>query len=604
MSSIRVQRLARVLVVVGVAAASLPIGGGSASVRVPSDPHAATVAQRHATVRTHRHAHRHHRHARARTWYVRAGARSGGTGRRRAPFSSLAAAEAVARAGDRIVLLPAPLSVAPLNGGIALKPHQSLIGAGPRVTRSDLAAAPRIENTSAAQLDGDAIHLAKDTTVANLVIGPTDRGGIYGSGVSGAVIRGNVLSATNSSCTTGFVVQPFELPTLAAGVGVPFATGLPNGWAAIMLDESRARATATIVGNEVHDAQCADGIDVRASGTARMRVSITDNVLSDLHEGATQESVLAIGLQTIGTSTLLGNVDGNTETDIGNAILDGEGDADSEGLFANSAGRSTLTEDARHNTFAHGLGHISANCFEAAASSGGPTMHITLADSSCQDVVGDILEAGNLSRDATMTFKVDHVVAEHSTFVGAEAFSQAEPGDDGDCMMEVASGADSTTEVTIEHSVLSHCVADGLGVVSNVVDGTGPVRRLSFDVQDSAITGNQVSNLRVANATPVAALDGRIEDSNLSQTTGPPMILENLDTTGRTHPVLDFGGGSLGSSGDNCLGGGSALEDVGDAVQAGHDWWGQPGGPSGLQIVATGGAVDAGDPLSGAPPAC
>ena len=42
--------------------------------------------------------------------------------------------------------------------------------------------------------------------------------------------------------------------------------------------------------------------------------------------------------------------------------------------------------------------------------------------------------------------------------------------------------------MTITNSQLTNCVADGLGVVSNVVDGSGPVKKLSFDVENSRIT--------------------------------------------------------------------------------------------------------------------
>jgi hypothetical protein len=36
-----------------------------------------------------------------------------------------------------------------------------------------------------------------------------------------------------------------------------------------MLDESQEPSTATITGNRIHEEPCADGIDIRASGTAR-----------------------------------------------------------------------------------------------------------------------------------------------------------------------------------------------------------------------------------------------------------------------------------------------------------------------------------------------
>jgi hypothetical protein len=536
-----------------------------------------------------------HHEGPAKTWFVRAAGNSGGHGSRRRPFEALSAVQRASHPGDRIVVLRSRRT---LDGGIKLKPRQRLVGAGPWVRRlRPSAPAPKIENSSPS---GDAIELADGVTVSNIAVVGADRGGIYGSNVRNVSVRGNHLSATNTSCTTGFVVQPFVLPTTAPGVGVPFSSGLANGWAAIMVDEARGSASVSIDRNVVNDVACGDGIDIRASGAALVKADVERNRLTRLHQGAGQQSILAIGMQTTGTARLAAHVDRNRETYIGTASVGDFGEADSEGLFANSAGRSHLTEHAAHNTFAHGLGHISANCVEAAASNGGPTMHIKLSDSTCEHVVGDVLEAANLSRDATLTFEVDHVRAAHSTFVGSTEFHQAEPGDDGDCMLEVASGAASTTIVKVRDSVFTKCVADGLGVVSNVVDGSRPVRRLRFAVENSRIADNKLSNLRVVNATPISRLEGRVDDTDLSKSEGTPVILEGLDTSDGTHARLDLGGGSLGSRGHNCIFGGAQtdVEAVNYDLWAGHDWWGAPGGPAAGRAVAAGGTISDKAPLA------
>jgi hypothetical protein len=485
--------------------------------------------------------------------------------------------------GDKIVILLARVKVPPLDGGIRLKPRQRLIGAGPAVAgrTKRLKKLPAVENTKSTHLNGDAIRLSNRTTVRNVVVKTAHRGGIYGRNVKRVNVRGNDVSAANTSCTTGFVVQPFNLPTFAPGVGVPFS-GLSNGWAGIMVDETRAKTRVRIDRNSVHDADCADGIDVRASRTAKVKVRVDHNRLTRLKQAMEKQSILAIGMQTTGRARLTAEVKGNRETYIGTASQGDFGEADSEGLFANSAGRSKLVERVTRNTFAHGLGHISANCFEVVASNGGPTMHATLTNSTCDYVVGDILEAANLSKNSRLTFSIDHVRAEHSTFAGSQAFHQAEPGDDGDCLLEVASGSGSTTHVSITNSVFTDCVADGLGVVSNVVDGSGAVKHLGFDVRNSRIRSNKLSNLRIANVTPIDQLAGRIARSDLSRSDGTPIILENLDTSGATRAMLDLGGGALHSPGHNCIFGGSE----GDVVATRYDldarraWWGTPGGPS------------------------
>ncbi len=545
----------------------------------------------------------HRRQKHRRVWYVQASAPTGGTGSRRHPFNELIQVEQASAAGDKIVVLPSAVGVPPLDGGIALKPHQLLVGAGPSVVGSHQRSLPRIENTRPGRDHGDAVELSDSDVVKNLVIPGAYRGGVYGAGVTRATIQGNDLSATNTSCTTGFVVQPFKLPSLAPGVAVPFSSGLPNGWASIMVDESRANADLHIAGNFVHDSLCADGIDVRASGTARVKVTVTHNILTRLKQDSSQQSVLAIGMQTTGTSTLDAGLSANTETYIGTATLGDMGFADSEGLFANSAGHSRLTEHVERNTFAHGLGHLSANCFEVVSSNGGPTMNVSLRRSSCDHVVGDILEAVNLSRDATMNFAVDHVRAAHSEFIVGPAFHQVEPGDDGVCLFELSAGAGSSTSVTVTNSLLTGCVTDGLEAAGSVDDGTGPVRKLAFDVRDSSITANTLSNLRVANSSPVTQLDGRLQNTDLSRTPGTPIILENLDTTGGTHARLDLGGGPLGSTGGNCIFGGAVLdiEDARDSAWARDDWWGQPGGPGPTRLLAVGGKLDTASPLSRAP---
>jgi len=55
-------------------------------------------------------------------WYVNASASPGGDGTMHSPFNSLAAVEQASSPGDTIVIQASPLSVPPLDGGIALKP--------------------------------------------------------------------------------------------------------------------------------------------------------------------------------------------------------------------------------------------------------------------------------------------------------------------------------------------------------------------------------------------------------------------------------------------------------------------------------------------------
>jgi hypothetical protein len=555
--------------------------------------------------------------ASAATWYVRSGAAPGGSGTAGAPFNSLQSVQAAAGPGDTIVVEAAPVSTAPLDGGIALKPGQSLVGAGPSVIGvSATSPAPRIENSTAAQNSGDAVVLADGATVSNVAIAGADLGGIYGSNVNDVTVDGNDVTATNGSCTAGFVVQPFNVPSSVPGVGTPFSNGLNNGWAAIMVDQSNGTADVRIANNFVHDENCADGIDVRASGTSTVTARIDHNKLTRLRLGDTMNSLLAIGVQTIDSSHLTAWVDNDTETYIGSVeadnnpepytggVIDGLASvglnwADTEGLFGNTAGPSTLIEHIDHNVYTHGLGSLSANGLEEAASNntgGAPTQEVTVKNSKFYDVPGDMIEAANLSTAATMTMSLDNIRVRKTTYVASEPQAPVLPGDDGDCLLEVAAGSASTTSVNINNSQMTGCAGDGLGLVSNVVDGTHlPVKSLSFDVADSRISHNRLSNLRVENVTGVQQLDGKVQDTDLSRSLGTPVILANPYSALYSGAVtnLDLGGGSLGSTGHNCIYGGEQTDayTINYNLDAEYNWWGKPNGPGPAKTAAVGGTI-------------
>lgn len=148
-----------------------------------------------------------------RRWYVSATAAAGGDGSATAPFSSLALVQQASGPGDTIIIEPSPVSVPPLDGGIVLKAGQRLIGGGPPVVKfgaplisggppvigpSSLSSLPRITNTTAAANSGDAVRLADDTDVENLVITGPYRGAIYGLDAMSVRVRGNDISGFNT----------------------------------------------------------------------------------------------------------------------------------------------------------------------------------------------------------------------------------------------------------------------------------------------------------------------------------------------------------------------------------------------------------------------
>ncbi|MGW4244458.1 hypothetical protein, partial [Nocardia sp. NPDC004722] len=327
------------------------------------------------------------------TWYVRAGAPANGTGSADAPFDSLARVESVSRDGDTILVQP---STATLDGGIALKPGQKLLGDGPAVLgAADSPALPRISNTTGNH-DGDAVRLASDTEVRNLVITGARRGGIYGADAVNTVITGNDVTATNQQCADGFMIGPFGLPpTLPLGAAIPalpdFLT-LNNGWAAIMTDFHDAAGSVRIEGNTVHDTACGDGIDIRAHGNSRIDADVTGNTLRAINLGLAKLSVLALGVQAGDDAVLTGRLNGNSESDIATpATSPLNATADSEGVFINPLGQAHLDITMSANRFHNGYGNFSANGLEYVTTSGAPDSRVVVTDSVFDNVAGDVI---------------------------------------------------------------------------------------------------------------------------------------------------------------------------------------------------------------------
>lgn len=533
--------------------------------------------------------------SKARTWYVKAGASARGHGSRRAPFNSLAAVQRASRPRDTIIVLPSPRATPPLDGGIALKLGQHLRGAGRPVTGTGLTRLPRIANTRRERHSGDAVELAHGATVRNLVIGPSARGGIYGLNTTGVRVFGNDVSGQNTSCTTGFVVLPFILPTTAPGVGVPI-NGLPNGWAGIMVDADRRSGNVAIAKNVVHDADCGDGIDIRLNGSARVRAGISRNRVTRLKQGKQFMSLLAIGMQTQGTSRLSASIDHNSETEIGSS------GADSEGVFANLADRSHLRANITHNSWHNGIGGFSVNGMEMVITSGSPVASMRIADSSFSDSPGDLLEEINFGTNARMSLDLSHVIATRSNGPGN---TEAIPGNNGDCLVMGHTGAGDTTSLRMRSTQLTNCVNNGLTVASGVSNGSkGPARSLRFDIDHSRITGNRGDNIRVVTETELTDLQGKVQNTNLSGAGQYAVALEQLSGTTQ-HSTLDFGGGPLGSAGRNCIFGARAadIEALGFRASARSNWWGRPGGPAPGRVIALNGSVDTSHALASSPQA-
>lgn len=552
-----------------------------------------------------------HRH----TWYVSAAASGQGDGTRGAPFSTLAAVEAASREGDRIVVLASPLSTPALNGGIRLKARQRLVGSGPAVTGSAAAqAAPRLTNTDKTRLDGDAVRLASGTTVRNLRIAGTVRGALYGLGIRSATLIGNDVSGQNTSCTPGFHIPPFNVPLLIPGAGVPISNGLHNGWAGILIDAPHGTTQLTISDNHVHNANCGDGIDIRAYGSSTVRATVARNDVRELRQGSSLESILAIGLQTREHARMVARLEDNTEAGLGNDEDFGTGPsgADSEGIFVNPVDASKLRVRVLRNTYTHtpGRGGFSANGLEFVSMGNGGSGLVDVRDSRFSGPPGDVVEQLALGTDARLRLRLDRVTATASTGFSGTGVGDTVviPGNDGDCLVAASGGAGNTIDLVIRRSALTNCANNGITFGSAVANGSGPTKELRLDIDDSTITGNHDGNLRVANVTDLQLLSVKVQHTNLGGSRGvgsspANLAVENLGTT--RSGTIDLGGGPLGSAGGNCLQSGNlAALVINHLVHARGDWWGTAGGPGPGRVVALGGSIDSGAPLASAPAGC
>lgn len=547
-----------------------------------------------------------------RTWNVRAGAPDGGTGTRAAPLSSLQQVEARSRPGDRIVVLPAPT---PLDGGIRLKARQTLNGAGPAVgTLGADAPAPRLVNRDPQRLDGDVVRLADGVVVRNLRITAAARGGIYGRNVTRVTLTGNDVSGFNASCTPGFLIPPFNVPTTIPGVGVPISEGLHNGWAGIMVDADHGIVKLTVNRNRVHDSECGDGIDVRASGTATMDARIGGNDVRELRQGDEFESVLAFGLQTRDRSRLVARLDDNRQSGLGNDedVGAGPSGADSEGVFVNPTGPSTLRATVTRNRYTHtpGRGGFSANGLEFVSMGDGSRGLVTVRDSTFSGTPGDVIEQLALGTNARLRLRLERVTATGSTGFSGSGFGDTVviPGNNSDCVIAASGGAGNTVDLKVRDTTLTNCANNGLTFGSAGVNGQGPTKEIRLDIADSRIVGHRAASLRVGNVAALERLSVKIERTDLSNSRGQGanlanLVAEDLGTTGRAR--IDFGGGALGSAGGNCLAGGPlAAALVGYDVDAARTWWGTPGGPAPGRVLAVDGTLRAADPLSAPPAYC
>ena len=560
------------------------------------------------------------------TWYVSANAPAGGDGSATAPFNSISQLVTVYGPGDTIMIEPAPVGTV-LNGGLPLLPGQRLIGDGPPVVKSSASlipngppvmvssgasSLPQITNTTT-YLNGDAVELASNTVVENLVIVGPARGGIYGQDALNVTISGNDISGVNTTGAPGFVVQPFFSSSYIDGGGTYLESGINAGWAAILLDTDSGSSSIAVSNNYIHDGACGDGIDIRGMNTGDVTAQVTSNYITRLIQCSKVGTIEGIGTQVTGSSHMRATLVGNTEANTGSP------GANMDSLFVDPAESGTLTETIDQNVYMNGIGGASTNGFEYIVSNGNGTSSVTISNSYFENNPGDMLQELNFAGEAAKaTLILDNVTVVQTTIDRGNPAYAMPPGtltgatNTGDCLDIVSNGFNDTTTFQMIDSSFTACDNNGIEVLSNQATGNGPagnIHTIALDIRNSTSSGAQFYNLWVNVVSPLTNLSIKVQDTDLSLSKNGVAAAFDLQPPGTTtNYAIDLGGGTLGSIGGNCIFGGAIynLEATGYNVFAKHDWWGTPSGPPAGTVHESkaGYTINDGSPLKHAPPAC
>lgn len=549
----------------------------------------------------------------ARTLYVSASGPVSGNGSQSAPFNTLAAVEQASRSGDTIIVLASALDVPPLDGGIALKTGQKLIGDGPKSATAIAihSVAARITNTTVTN-NGDAVVMADNASISNLVILNARRSGVYIQDSTGVTVEGNTISSANTSCTP------------AQGYEGKLFTGRPmHGYAAVMADYMSHAASFAVIGNRIHDGVCMDGIHIRAGGNSTVVGRIDQNVITRLQQGAAFVSVLGIALETKDSAVLTVTSDGNTQTFIGNPF-GGVPEADCEGLLSHQTG-GQLRWAITRNHFAHAVGGSSCNGAEFFITEGNANSAITVTDSLFLDAQGDMLQNINLGTGITtltlerVTISYTHLASEPSGPPESRGSNPAgnEAGRPrGHCVMLVTQGPDGSNRARISDSTFSTCSGDGVFMYNAPFLGVpGASKELSLEIDRSTITTANGYGLRWANHGLVDRASVKVRNSFITGALDKAAIALVQNPNGAKFNVGNFDFGTSKTPGGNCIGlpGPKALETVGvDANFAGNFWGANVAAPpseiAGIPLADTiltnGGQINFNSPLSTTPSSC
>jgi hypothetical protein len=503
-------------------------------------------------------------------WYVSATAPPEGDGSQEHPFDSLAAVEAASAPGDFIKILPSPADVPPLEGGIALKDGQHLIGSGPPVTRaSEDEPRAQITNSNPDRYGGDAIVLADYNVVANLHISNANRAGIAADGVKNPWIYGNLITGHNQGKFEGAVLPGFTL-------GETMVPEFHIGYGAIQVTAKGHQNLGVVhISRNVIRGAAGNGVLLNLWEEARANLVLRRNVFEDLtlFEVEPFRVVEAVLIDSEDNAHITTRISGTSIDKIGSDTSNSDGIVFA--LDGSSVQRTTIRGLTYRNTT--GVGGISATGTELyiAQLSEGTQFDLRVKDADYRQMVSDGLQFSVLGSRAQVSARItDSVITE------AHGSGQI-GGNAGNCLAISNFGVDNTIALEVKRSDLTECSAMGV-----FVRNLGTLTDLDIHVARSTLSGNALANFWTEMVGPIGNLAIRMEKNDVEES--PEGIVLLNPSSNVMASDIDLGGGSLGSSGLNRIVGNTTDARVENlVVVAEENWWGNSAGPQNLELLGT-----------------
>jgi hypothetical protein len=512
--------------------------------------------------------------AEARNWYVKARA-TGGNGDKDSPFGSLQEVEAASQPGDTIYVFQAPATDV-LDGGIQLKDDQKLIGLGrPVATAPSNFVRARLTNSSRARYDGDIVRLAQNNVVQNLHLDNAYRTSVFGINAAGAEIRDNLM--TNDMAVHDLFAIEGPAPSTCAVVNAaPVCTGeWPNGFI-VFAPQTNHFGAITLVScgpnARVLDPRpdillrpisyCEFLVPGSGSVTTPVDVLIAGNVIRDSNSD---------GMMLINDTGVTANltIDDNTVENLSQRLPDPSSVGSTNHVVRSRAVTVITIDRSVSNVELTDFVGSNLSPFGTFAADGVVFLGCGLDPVTNATLDGLLIENPFLSGDTSNgdSIEIQHRGSTNGVLnIDIRNAILKDPASTNIKLIESTNPDNGIYNVSVSNSVLSNVNTAGNEDAQIRYNGTERIatQAVWITLRNVQITGiGRGIGLTVpvppaaqaANANPIRSFRVLVEDSSLSDLTGEAIQWSQAANvqlgTAADPPVIDLGGGPLGSHGRN-----------------------------------------------------